>query len=62
MTHAQMVAYLAAKLDISKRQAKSTLDELNELVARQLKKEGVLRLAGLGVWTYPVSVYGVGLR
>jgi S-DNA-T family DNA segregation ATPase FtsK/SpoIIIE len=50
MTQAQMVAYLADKLGIGKRQAKSTLDELNELVARQLKKEGSLRLAGLGVF------------
>jgi DNA-binding protein HU-beta len=31
-------------------EAKSTLDELNELVTRQLKKEGSLRLAGLGVF------------
>jgi len=50
MTLAQMTAYLADKLGISKRQAKSTLDELNELVIRQLKKEGSLRLAGLGVF------------
>src|SRR6516165_10873541 len=50
MTQAQMVAYLADKLGISKRQAKSALDELNELVSRQLKKKGVLRLAGLGVF------------
>ena len=49
MTQAQMMAYLADKVGISKRQAKSTLDELNELVTRQLKKEGSLRLAGLGV-------------
>ena len=50
MTLAQMTAYLAAKLGISKRQAKATLDEFNELVIRQLKKEGSLRLAGLGVF------------
>jgi Bacterial DNA-binding protein len=37
-------------IGISKRQAKSALDELNELVTRQLKKEGLLRLAGLGVF------------
>lgn len=35
---------------ITKRQAKSAFDELNELVTRQLKKEGTLRLAGLGVF------------
>ena len=50
MTQTQMTAYLADKIGISKRQAKSTLDELNELVTRQLKKEGSLRLAGLGVF------------
>ena len=50
MTQARMTAYLADKVGISKRQTKSTLDELNELVTRQLKKEGSLRLAGLGVF------------
>ena len=50
MTQAQMTAYLADKIGISKGQAKSALDELNELVIRQLKKEGSLRLAGLGVF------------
>jgi DNA-binding protein HU-beta len=45
-----MTTYLADKKGISKRQAKSTFDELNELVTRQLKKEGSLRLAGLGVF------------
>ena len=50
MTQTQMTAYLADKIGISKRQAKSALDELNELVTRQLKKEGLLRLAGLGVF------------
>jgi nucleoid DNA-binding protein len=50
MTQTQMTAYLADKIGISKRQAKSTLDELDELVTCQLKKEGSLRLAGLGVF------------
>jgi len=50
MTQTQMTAYLADRIRISKRQAKSALDELNELVTRQLKKEGSLRLAGLGVF------------
>src|SRR5215469_10430211 len=50
MTQAQMTAYLADKIGISKGQAKSILGELNELVTRQLKKEGSLRLAGLGVF------------
>ena len=48
MTQTQMMAYLADKIGITKRQAKSALDELNDLVTRQLKKEGSLRLAGLG--------------
>jgi DNA-binding protein HU-beta len=50
MTQTQMAAYLADKIGITKRQTKSTLDELNELVIHQLKKEGLLRLAGLGVF------------
>ena len=50
MTQAQMTVYQADKIGITKRQAKSALDELNELVIRQLKKEGSLRLAGLGVF------------
>ena len=43
MTQTQMTDYLADRIGITKRQAKSTLDELNELVTRQLKKEGSLR-------------------
>src|SRR6201997_3684550 len=50
MTQTQMTAYLADKIGMSKGQAKSIFDELNELVTRQLKKEGSLRLAGLGVF------------
>jgi DNA-binding protein HU-beta len=50
MTQAQMTVYLTDKIGITKRQAKSALDELNELVIRQLKKEGSLRLAGLGAF------------
>src|SRR5215469_3223500 len=50
MTQAQMTAYLADKVGISKRQAKSIFDELNELVTRQLKQKGSLRLSGLGVF------------
>ena len=46
MTQTQMTAHLADKIGITKRQAKSALDELNDLVSRQLKKEGLLRLAG----------------
>jgi hypothetical protein len=41
MTQSQMTAYFADRIGISKRQAKSALDELNELVTRQLKKKKV---------------------
>jgi len=50
VTQTQMTAHLADKIGISKKQVKSALDELKELVTRQLKKEGLLRLAGLGVF------------
>jgi DNA-binding protein HU-beta len=35
---------------ISKKDAKLALDELNTLVVRELKKEGSIRLAGLGIF------------
>jgi DNA-binding protein HU-beta len=35
---------------ISKKDAKIALDELNTLVVRELKKEGSIRLAGLGIF------------
>jgi hypothetical protein len=38
MTQSQMTAYLADRIGISKRQAKSALDEPNQLVTRQLKR------------------------
>jgi DNA-binding protein HU-beta len=50
MTETQLLAYLADKIGIAKRQAKSTLDEFHELISCQLKREGSLRLAGLGVF------------
>ncbi len=50
MTQAQVVAHLADKVGISKKQAKSALEELTALVVRELKKEGSLRLAGLGIF------------
>jgi DNA-binding protein HU-beta len=51
MTQTQISAYLAEKVGITKKQAKGTLDELSALVVKQLKKEGKLRLAGLGIFT-----------
>lgn len=50
MTQSQLAAHLADKVGISKKQAKSTLDELTKLVVRELKREGSLRMAGLGVF------------
>jgi DNA-binding protein HU-beta len=41
---------MAEKIGITKKQAKTTLEELNALVVRELKKEGSLRLAGLGIF------------
>jgi DNA-binding protein HU-beta len=50
MTQSQVAAHLADKVKISKRDAKTTLEELTNLVVRELKKEGSLRLAGLGIF------------
>ena len=50
MTQSQVASYLADKVEISKKQAKAVLEEMNALVVRELKKEGSLRLAGLGIF------------
>jgi DNA-binding protein HU-beta len=50
MTQSQVAAHLADKAKISKKDAKTTLEELTNLVIRELKKEGALRLAGLGIF------------
>ena len=50
MTQSQVAAHLSDKTGITKKQAKSTLEELTGLVVRELKKEGSLRLAGLGIF------------
>lgn len=50
MTQSQVAAHLADKVKISKKDAKVTLEELTNLVVRELKKEGSLRLAGLGIF------------
>ncbi len=50
MTQSQVAAHLAEKLGISKKQAKSAIEELTSLVVRELKREGSLRLAGLGIF------------
>jgi DNA-binding protein HU-beta len=50
MTQSQVAAHLADKVGITKKQAKSALDEITALVVRELKREGSLRLAGLGIF------------
>ncbi|HEY2526149.1 MAG TPA: HU family DNA-binding protein [Candidatus Binataceae bacterium] len=50
MTQSQVAAHLAEKVGISKKDAKTSLEELTSLVVRELKKEGSLRLAGLGIF------------
>ena len=51
MTQTQVAAHLADKVGISKKQAKTAVEELTNLVVRELKKkDGSLRLAGLGIF------------
>jgi DNA-binding protein HU-beta len=50
MTQSQVAAHLADKVKMSKKDAKVALEELTALVVRELKKEGSLRLAGLGIF------------
>jgi len=50
MTQSQVATYLADKVGINKKQAKLAIDELAALVVKELKKEGSLRLAGLGIF------------
>jgi DNA-binding protein HU-beta len=50
MTQSQVATHLADKVGINKKQAKTTIEELTALVVRELKKEGSLRLAGLGIF------------
>jgi len=50
MTQSQVMEHLAKTIGITKKDAKVALDELNVLVVRELKKEGSIRLAGLGIF------------
>jgi DNA-binding protein HU-beta len=50
MTQSQVMEHLAKNVGITKKDAKVALDELNLLVVRELKKEGAIRLAGLGIF------------
>jgi DNA-binding protein HU-beta len=50
MTQSQVMEHLVKTVGISKKDAKLALDELNALVVRELKKEGSIRLGGLGIF------------
>ena len=50
MTQSQVMEHLVKTVGITKKDAKLALDELNVLVVRELKKEGTIRLAGLGIF------------
>lgn len=50
MTQSQVATHLSDKVGITKKEAKSALEELTALVVRELKREGSLRLAGLGIF------------
>jgi DNA-binding protein HU-beta len=50
MTQSQLSTHLADKVGITKKQAKTTLEELTNLIVRELKREGSLRLAGVGIF------------
>jgi DNA-binding protein HU-beta len=50
MTQTQVATHLSDKVGITKKQAKSALDEITMLVVRELKREGTLRLAGFGIF------------
>jgi DNA-binding protein HU-beta len=50
MTQSQIMEHLVKTVGITKKDAKLALDELNVLVVRELKKEGTIRLAGMGIF------------
>ena len=50
MTQTQVMGHLVEKIGISRKEAKLTLDELNALIVRELKKEGSIRFASLGIF------------
>ena len=60
MTQAQLTTYLAGKVGIDKKQSKGLLDELTALVVKKLKKEGVLRIIGLGIFRKRKSKASIG--
>jgi len=60
MTQTQVAGHLSEKVGITRKQAKSAIEELTSLVVRELKREGSLRLAGLGVFRKRKSKARVG--
>jgi DNA-binding protein HU-beta len=60
MTQTQVATHLSDKIGITKKQAKSALEELTALVVRELKREGSLRLAGLGIFRKRKSKARIG--
>ena len=50
MMQSQVMEHLVKAVGLTKKDAKLALDELNVLVIRELKKEGSIRLAGLGIF------------
>jgi DNA-binding protein HU-beta len=50
MTQSQVMEHLVKTVGFTKKDAKLALDELNVLMVRELKKEGSIRLAGLGIF------------
>jgi DNA-binding protein HU-beta len=50
MTQSQLATQLSTRIGITKVQAKAALDQLTNVVVRELKREGSLRLAGLGIF------------
>ncbi len=60
MTQVQLTTYLAEKVGIDKKQSKGLLDELTAVIVKTLKKEGVLRLSGLGIFRKRKSKARIG--
>lgn len=48
MTKSQMLAALAEKAEVSKKQAGAVIDSLIEMAYSEVKKNGVFAIAGLG--------------
>jgi nucleoid DNA-binding protein len=60
MKQKQIANHLVGKAGISLQHAKLTLDELAMLVVRELKQEGSIHLAGLGIFRKRTSEPRIG--